>query len=261
METYRRFFRDIKKYREYLVTSISNELTTKYAKTVVGYLWWLLDPFLYMFIYVFIVNIALGRGAPGLPVFLFTGLLFWRWTSGSLAQCTNSIYGKRAILSNVYLPKTLFPLIKISINTVYFMFSIIVLLLVLLFYQVGFTWHFFEFFPILIVNMLLIFALGLWLAHLGVFYYDTDRILTFVLRFWYYVSPGLYDVTAVPLPYRYLLWLNPMTTIFVSSRNIFLYNQHPVYLGLLAWTIFSLIVIYFGLKKVHQFDRTYTKAL
>ncbi len=260
LETIRRFWADINKYREFILSSIVTELKTEYAKSYIGYLWWILDPVLFMFIYVFVVSIVLKRGGPGFPVFLFSGLLFWRWTSSSILRCTSSIVSKRSILSQIYIPKFILPLIRTGVDSIYFLFSILVLLLLLVIYKIPFTLHILEFIPIFLVQYLFIFGMGLWLSHMGVYYYDVDRVLGFILRVVYYLSPGLYALEAIPLPYRQWFWVNPLTTVMISSRNAFMYGKSPLYLNLLIWTIINLLLIYTGLKKLYKFDRTYAKV-
>ncbi len=140
------------------------------------------------------------------------------------------------------------------------LFSILVLLVLLIIFRIPFTLHMLEFIPIFAVQYLFIFGTGLWLAHLGVYYTDVERVLSFILRIFYYLSPGLYALDAIPLPYRNLFWANPMTTIMVSSRNAFMYGKSPVYIALLIWAVISLLLIYTGLRKLYRFDRTYAKV-
>lgn len=251
---------DLGKYWEYILNSINTEIRTEYSTSYVGYLWWILDPLLYMVIYIVVVTILLGRRPPDYPVFLFTGLLFWRWTSSAFIRCTNSIISKRNLLAQVYIPKFIFPLVRVVIESIYFLFSIFVLFALLIIYKIPFTLHFLEFVPLFFVQFLFIFGMGLWLSHLGAYYYDVDRVLSFILRVWYYVSPGLYSLASVPESYRHLFWLNPLTTIMESSRNVFLYGKSPVYPALAGLAVLSLVIIYFGLKKLREFDRVYTKV-
>jgi ABC-type polysaccharide/polyol phosphate export permease len=259
LEIIQKTIADLKKYQEYLFTSITTGMRTDFANTYIGYIWWILDPLLFMLVYVFVFQVIMGSKIPNYPVFLMCSLLFWRWISGSIAQSTSSIVNKKAILSQTYIPKFLLPLIKIGINSMYFLFSILVLLVFIVIYRIPVTWHFIEIIPLTVVSFLFCYAVGLWLAHLGVFYYDVERILQFVLRLWYYVSPGVYALANVPKSLTEVIWLNPLTPIFEGSRNVFLYGLSPDYKMLGIWTLISLVMIYFGLKKLRQFDKTYTK--
>ena len=255
----KRAITDINKYREYIVSSITTGIRSEYANSYLGYIWWVLDPLLFMLIYVFVVQIVLGRGGPQYPVFVFSALLFWRWAQSSIAKSTRSIISAKSILSQTYIPKFIFPFVMVTINSVYFLFSILILAFFLVFYRIPFTLHIFEFLPIFVVQFVLLLGLSLWLAHLGVYYYDVDRVLGFVLRLWYYVSPGLYPIEDVPERLQSLVWLNPLTTIFVSSRNVFMYGESPIYMGLLAWLIVGIILVITGLAVLYKFDKTYAK--
>lgn len=256
-----KFSIDLKRYKEYIQNSFFTELALDNSRSYLGFLWWLLDPLLYMLVYIILVSIILGRGGPDFPVFVFSGLLIWRWTSSTINQSINSISNKKNLINNVYLPKTLFPFIKNNVNAFYFLISLILLIPFLFIYRIQLTYHVIEIIPVIIVQYLFNFGVSLWLSHLGVLYFDVDKILRVVIRTWYYLSPGLYALEQIPEQFRPFIWLNPLTTTMVSSRNVFLYGEHPAYLGLLVWGIISLVIIYFGLRNIYIFDRTYAKVL
>jgi len=214
-----------------------------------------------MLIYIIVVSIIMGRGEPNFPVFVFSGLLIFRWSSNTIGQSTSSISSKKNIINNIYLPKTLFPFIKNNVNTFYFLISLALLIVLLVIYKIPPTWHYFEIIPVLVVQYLFNFGVSLWLSHLGIVFFDVDKILNVFLRAWYYLSPGLYALDRVPEEFRPFMWLNPLTTSIVSSRNVFLYGKSPVYLGLATWFLISVVLIYFGLRKVYQFDRSYAKVM
>ncbi|MHB8856329.1 MAG: ABC transporter permease [Bellilinea sp.] len=259
MEVIKHTIADLKKYKDYIHTSIITGIRTDFANSYIGYLWWVLDPLLFMLVYVLIFQVIMGNKTPNYPVFLMCSLLFWRWISSSIMHSTASIIQKKTILSQTYIPKFILPLIKISVDSVYFLFSIVVLVAMILIYRIPVTWHFFEIVPLFLVTFLFSYGIGLWLAHLGVYYFDVERILQFFLRIWYYLSPGVYAVAVVPDKLKGVIQLNPLTPIFESSRAIFLNNMSPDYKALAIWTAISLLLIFFGLRQLRRFDKTYTK--
>ena len=261
MISFLHFFNDLKKFKEYIINSFFTGLALDNSRSYLGFVWWVLDPLMYMLIYIIVVSVILGRGEPNFPVFVFSGLLIWRWTSNTINQSTKSIIAKKNIINNVYIPKFIFPFVKNNINTFYFLISIFLLIILLIIYKIPFTWHFIEFIPVMIVQYLFNFGVSLWLSHLGVIYFDVDKIINVFIRAWYYLSPGLYSLDRVPELVRPFMWLNPLTTTIVSSRNVFLYGKSPEYLGLLIWGVISLIIIILGLRKVYYFDRAYAKVI
>jgi ABC-type polysaccharide/polyol phosphate export permease len=250
-----------RKYKDFFLISVKAELTLEVSRSYLGYVWWILDPLLYMGIYIFVVSFIFQRGGPNYPVFVFSGLLIWRWTSSSLTESTNSIVRKKNLLDQVYLPKFILPMVQIVKNTLFYLFSLTILLLLIVIYKIPFTLHFFEIIPIVIIQTLFLFGLGLWFSHLGVYFYDFDKYIRFILRLWYYLSPGLYEIESVPEKLRPIMWLNPLTITMQGSRDLFMYNRSPNYLALSVLGVVSIVIIYSGLFKLDQFDRSYTKVI
>ncbi len=251
----------IKKYREYIIYAIRSELKLSLAGTYLGYVWWVLDPLMYMLVYVLVVQVIFERGGPLFPVYVFCGLLPWKWTSTSVVQSTSSIKSNASILSQVYMPKFILPLIKISVNAFYFLFGFIVLLVLLLFYGIPYSFHFFEVIFVVVPNFMFLLGMGFVFAHIGVYFKDIQNILTFTIRFWFYLSPILYDIVDIPDSIRFLWWLNPMTTFFISYRNVLMYNTSPLYLELSLWFLFSVSLSYIGLKLMYAYDKNYVKVI
>lgn len=254
-------YKDFLKYREYILYSVRSELKVQLSSTFLGYLWWILDPLMYMLVYMLVVMVIFRRGGPGFPVFVFAALVPWKWTVSSIMDAIGSIKSKSGLLHQVYIPKYVLTLIKLLINTCKFLFGILVLLILLPFFKIPYSFYNIGFFAVFIVNTLFIFSLSLIFAHLGVYFKDINNIMQFVTRLWFYLSPALYTVDSVPAKIRFLWWFNPMTTFYQSYRNVFLYNTYPLYKELLVWFIISFILTVIGLKKVYSFDKNYTKVI
>jgi len=165
------------------------------------------------------------------------------------------------ILKQVYLPKFLLPLINNTANLVYYIFGLTILIVMMPIFKVPYTIHIFEFLLVVAVQFIFLFGLGLILSHIGVYATDLKNVLSFSIRFWFYMSPVLYDVKDVPEKYQSLFYLNPMTTFFESYRNVFLYGCSPNYLLLGIWFLVSIVLTYYGLKLFKKYDRNYTKVI
>lgn len=261
MNAMKKFVNDIIKYKEYVIYSVRADLMLNLSGRYLGYIWWILDPVMYMLVYVVVVSFVFDRGEPNYPVFVFSALLIWKWVSQSINRNTNSIKSKSGILKQIYIPKAILPLIQVVVSSVYFMFGIVALLIILPFFGVGFTWHIIEFVVVFVVTFMLILGIGLNVAHLGVYFKDINNILAFGLRLWFYLSPGLYSIDRIPEAYRILWWLNPMTTIYRSSRNVLMHGTSPVYNMLALWFAIALLLIVYGINRLDINDRNYTKVI
>lgn len=261
MNVIRQVMADLKKYKEYIVYSTKSELKIQLSSTYLGYLWWLLDPLMYMLVYMFVVSVIFKSSVENFPIFVFCSVLSWKWTTSSMMESANCIKARAGILQVVYMPKFILPLIKSLVNAVKFLFGILILLLLIIIYKIPFSVHNLEFIFVFIVNFAVIQAMGFILSHLGVFFRDINNILSFVIRLWFYLSPGFYALDRIPENIRSLWWLNPMTPIFESYRNVFMYNRSPLYSQLSIWLLISIIVSYIGVKYLYKFDRNYTKVV
>lgn len=252
---------DFKNYKDYVIYTVKSELKVQVSGTFLGYFWWILDPLMYMLVYMLVVMIIFDRGGPDFPIYVFSALVPWKWTVSSINDSTSSIKGKANILHQVYIPKFLLPLIKCLINTSKFFFGVLVLMVMIPFFNIDYSLINLTFFVVFAVHFLFILGLSLNLAHIGVYFKDINNILSFSIRLWFYLSPALYQIADIPERVRFLWWFNPMTTFYASYRNLFMYGEHPEYLFLGIWTLVSLGLIYVGLRHLYKHDKIYTKVI
>ncbi len=257
---FKEFIKNLIKYKEYILYSTKVELKTKLSTSYLGYLWWILDPLLFMLIYMLVVLVIFKRTQENFHVFVFLGLLPWKWMSGVIQYSSISIKGKIKVLEQVYAPKYIFPLTRVLVDSVEFLISILIVIVMLLIFKIKITPHIFEFFVVFVINLLVLYSLTLPIAHIGVFFADIRNILQFVLRLGFYMSPILYDLNSIPEKFRFIWWFNPATPFILSYRNIFLYGKSPLYVMMGIWLIIGVIFMWAGLLLMMRFDKNYTKV-
>lgn len=253
-------WRALRRYRDYLWCAVTSDLRIQFSGTYLGAIWWLLDPLANMLVYVLVVQIIFERGGPNYPAFVFNGLLPWKWTATAIQQSADSIRAKSSVLMQVYMPKFLLPLQRSLVSTCDFLLGTVILVAMNLVYGGKISWHMLEFIPIVVVQFTVLLAIGMLVAHLGVFFRDIRSILGFVLRLFFYLSPTLYGLENVPKEIRAFWWLNPMTPIFTSYRQIFMQGRSPLYGPLIVWFLLSALLLVAGLRLLSRFDRAYTKV-
>ena len=192
--------RDIWSYRELLGQLIRKELKVKYKDSVLGFLWTLLRPLLYLLVYAVAIGIFLGSGRviPQFGIYLFTGLLAWTLFTDILGGTTGSIVGNAGLVKKVYFPRELFPLAVVGASVVNFLLQAVILVCA---YIV--TWTFPNPADLLLVPLamvaLVLFAtgLGLILAAGNVFLRDITYLVEVGLLLWFWMTPIVYDWTKV----------------------------------------------------------------
>ena len=86
------------------------DLRAEAAQNLMGMLWWVLEPLLYLLAFYLIFEVFLERGGPGFVGFLLCGLVFWRWFDASLNRSSAALLANGRLINQIYLPKWVFPL-------------------------------------------------------------------------------------------------------------------------------------------------------
>ncbi|MCL6451904.1 MAG: ABC transporter permease, partial [Acetobacteraceae bacterium] len=238
------------------------ELKVRNLGTYLGHLWWLLDPLMFMVVYVFLVVVVFDRGGPGYAIFVFSALVPWKWTTGCLNDSIASVRARSGLIQHIAIPKVVFPLTAVVVNTVRFAIGLGVLLVGAGLFGGRLTLATLVWLPlILLIHLAFNAGLALVLADAGVFLADIRNIMQFGLRLWFYVSPGLYAVGSFPQRYRFLLGLNPVTPLFEGYRTALL-GAPPPSPGTLSWlVVFSVFCMWYGLHRMERNDSRYAKVL
>ena len=219
------------------------------SDTLLGNLWWVLDPLLQMLVYVVLVSVVFQRGGPDYPLFVFAAILPWKWFSFTVQDAITSVTGGERLIKQLQFPKLVLPVSVAVASVANFLFGLIPLLaLMLLFYRDRLTPWVLVLPAIAAVQFVFGMAFAIALSALNVFYRDIGNLARHLLRLWFYLSPGLYGVDALqnldkehPTILRIFL-ANPFATLFTSYRNA-VYNGTGPDWGSLA----ILLVVSFGL--------------
>lgn len=255
------FIKQMKMNRDLIFHLVLSDLKSKTSRTYLGLLWWVADPILYMLIFYVLVHMILDRGGPNYPAFLFVGLIPLKWTISCLVDSVTSISSKNRIIQQIYVPKVIFVVVRLLVNTVKFIISMFVLMIFLWLYGIPVTVMFMYMPLIVIVHGFLLLTCMIYLAHLGVYVKDTKNVIQYATRVLLYLSPILYSIESVPQTLVGWIYVNPVTTLIISYRNIFLYQSDVQWGGLAVLSILSLIAFYLGLMLLARYDKQYAKVI
>jgi lipopolysaccharide transport system permease protein len=240
----------------YLVVS---DLKVIYKNKVLGFFWSLLDPLLMMLIYVVLVVFIFERGEPQYPVLLFTAILAWKWFTKSLSGAVTSITGNARLIQSVNFPRTILPLVGVSVGLVNYLLGLIVLIPLLFAFEAHFTVNMLWLPVLLVIQLIFTIGAAFFCAALGVYFRDLQNILQFLLRFWFYLSPGLYSIAdRIPEQYQTLYLINPFAALFTSYKNVLVLGLPPNIYVLLALAIGVVVLIggfIFFTRKEAQFAK------
>jgi ABC-2 type transport system permease protein len=196
------------------------DLKVRYASSMLGYLWSVLEPLLLAGIYWFIFTQIITRSVGQDPyiVFLLAGLLPWAWFNGAVTDAAKALNSEARLIRSTNAPREVWIVRVVLSKGIEFLLSLPVLFFFAFAYGAEMSWQLLLLVPAMLLLGLLAFGAGLLLAPLVVLVRDLERIVRLVLRLGFYASPVLFAVRDVPDPYDVLFAANPLAGIFELMR-------------------------------------------
>ena len=214
-------FKDIWAYRELLFFLTWRDVKVRYKQTALGAAWAILQPLFMMIIFTIFFGRLAGVGSSGIPypVFALAGLVPWTFFSNAITASGNSLVGSANLITKVYFPRLIVPTAAMLAGFVDFVLAFILLVLLMVYYQIVPTIQLL-FLPVLVLlTALFSLGVGTWFSALNVKYRDVRFALPFLIQLWLFVSSVILPSTAIPLKWRWLLTLNPMSGIIEGYRS------------------------------------------
>ncbi|HEU4920023.1 MAG TPA: ABC transporter permease [Candidatus Limnocylindrales bacterium] len=259
-------FREIWTHRRLARYLVRADLKKHGSDTLLGNVWWILDPLLQMAVYVVLVSIIFRIDKPDYPLFVFAAILPWKWFSTAVNDGITSVTSRERIIKQVKFPKIVLPVAAAVGGVVNFLFGLIPLFgLMLLFYSDRFS-AFVVLIPIIAaVQFVFSLATAIIASAINVFFRDIANVARHGLRLWFYLSPGLYALSDVGgrmdgLVGR-VLSLNPWTPLFESYRAVVYHETFPDWFGLGALLLVSLVVLCGAMLFFKRLEPAFAKVL
>jgi ABC-type polysaccharide/polyol phosphate export permease len=240
---------------------VVTDLKLQYRNKWLGVLWTILDPLMMMVVYVIVVVVIFGQSNPRYPAEIFTALISWRWFNQTVSRSAGGITGKARLIQTVAFPKVLIPISSALEGLVTYGFGLLALVPILFVFKATLTIQLL-WLPVIVAAQLL-FTLGVAMAvaAVGVYFLDLENLLTFGLRMWWYLSPGMYAVeNRIPDAYRWLFMLNPFSGLFISYKNVLVYGLPPSPYVVIAPAL-GIIMIVIGLRAYVKLDASFAKEV
>lgn len=228
-------------YRDLYYMNVKRDLITQYKQTIMGPLWYVIQPMLTTIMYMLVFGGLAGISTDGVPqpLFYLCGVCLWTYFSSCFTSCSNVFTANQNVFGKVYFPRLVVPLGSVTSNLIRFAIQFGLFLVVFVYYIVvkdyvpsfGFfndygcvLGTFLTFLlPILLVFMVGMHALswGLIITSLTTKYRDLTLLVTFGVQLLMYATPVIYPLSFAPVQYRVFLNANPLTPIFEAFKYAF----------------------------------------
>jgi len=223
----KRYLKQMSVRRDLLLYLVTSGLRAQHRNSFLGYFWWLLDPLLGVVIYYFVVAIVFRRGGGDYVLSLVIGMIVWRFLQSAVVGGTKSIVSQAGIISQVYLPKAIFPVGGVLTQLINFGFGLVVVALFLVAHRHLPGWSVLWLPVIILIQLVMVTAITLVVAYVGAFVRDMDNLINHLMRIWFYGSPIIWSENIVSERWRWVLTANPMTYILSGYKNALLYDMAP----------------------------------
>lgn len=216
--------KELRRYRDLFYFLVWRDIKVLYAQTVLGFAWAILNPAIQILVFSVIFGRVANIETDGIPYVLFStvAIIPWTYMSEAMTAASQSLVSGKQILGKIYFPRVLFPLTPILAKLVDFSISLLILVLVMVYYRVHPTWNLLML-PVLMVSMILVpTGIGMWLAALAIRYRDVKFAMTFLIKMLIYSAPIVYTASAIPENIRFWYSLNPIVGVIEGFRSCLL---------------------------------------
>jgi len=256
-------FKEILEYKDLLYFLILKDIKARYAQSVIGIGWAIIQPLFFMLVFTVIFGKLAKIDSEGVPyqIFSFTALVPWTFFSNAMSDSSNSLSANLALITNIYIPRILIPLSVTIGKFIDFFISFLILIGLLVFYQYLPDQKILLIFMYIFLMFMSAFAFGLILGTMAIQYRDIKYALPFGIQLFMYASPVAYSTNMLPEKYHIIYALNPMVTVIEGFRNIFLNTGNISFEMIVVSFLTSFLLMLIGVVYFSKTERIFADVV
>lgn len=252
------------RYRDLYYMYVKRDIITVYKQTILGPLWFLIQPVLTTIMYMFVFGGLAGISTDGVPqpLFYMSGILLWNYFNAAFMVSSNVFTANASVFGKVYFPRLVVPLSGITSNLIKFGIQLVLFIIIYLYYYIQginltINWSILLF-PILILMIALhAMSWGLIISALTTKYRDLTQLIAFGIQLFMYLTPVIYPLSAAPEKYRIFISLNPLTPIFETFKYSCMGSGSLDWIGLGYSFIVLMITLFISIIIFNRVERNF----
>ena len=258
-------------YRDLLVMYVKRDIVTFYKQTILGPLWFLVQPLLTTIMFMFVFGGIAGISTDGLPqpLFYMAGLLCWNYFADCLSRCSDTFNANQNIFGKVYFPRLVVPISIVISNLVKMGIQLGLFVVIYIYYLCsGYVSQINSYALLLPLLILMLSGLGLGfgllISSMTTKYRDLKFLITFGVQLWMYITPVIYPLSVMKENYAKYMWFivaNPLTSIIETFKYGFLGE------GTFSWWylgysfLFTVIIMVWGILTFNKVQRSFMDVI
>lgn len=212
--------KEIYKYRELLVELVKRDIKIKYRRSILGILWSVLNPLLFMAVMTIVFSTIFKSNIENFPIYFLCGQIIFAFFSESTSIAQTAVLGNSSLIKKVYIPKYIFPIAKVCSSLVNAGFSLIAILIMMIFLQYVPPVTVLLFIVPIFYTFIYSIGISLLLSSLAVFFRDTIHLYSLFLMVLSYFSAVFYPVDIIPEQFQIFIRFNPIYVFIDYFRQI-----------------------------------------
>ena len=215
------------KYRPLIRELVTRDLKVKYRRSVLGYMWSILNPLLMMLLQTLVFSYMFRFDIPNFPLYLICGNTLFNFFNESTNMGMGSVLGNASLIKKVYVPKFIFPISRVVSSFVNLLFSLAAILLVMLITRSPFYWTILLVWAPLLLLLAFCCGMAVLLSALAVYFRDLQYLYGILTMAWMYATPLFYPLSALPPFMVPVIKLNPLYHYINCMRCLVMYGTLP----------------------------------
>mgnify|MGYP003616292594 FL=1 len=250
-------------YRDLLVLFVRRDFVTVYKQTILGPLWFFIQPLLTTITFTIIFGNVAQLSTDGAPkiVFYMAGITLWGYFSTCLTTVSGVFNANAGIFGKVYFPRLIMPLTIVISNLMKFGVQFLLFVCFVGYFTLQNQIHpnsWILLTPLIIVLMALIsMGIGLILSSMTTKYKDLNQLIGFGVQLFMYATPVIYPSSSVPSAYQWVVELNPLVGLFDYMRFAYLGVGEFTILDLVYPSLFSIVILAIGVLVFNKTQKTF----
>ena len=213
--------REVTTRRRLIGYLVAADMKKRGSDTILGNLWWILDPILQMAVYLVFIEIISHKSTPDYPLFIFAAIVPWKWYSAVVTDAMNAVISQEKLIKQIAFPKLVLPIAMTNAGVVGFAWGLVPLLAIALLSSNRLSIHLLWVPVIAGVQYVFTLASAILISAANVFFRDLGNAIGHALRLWWFLSPGLYAIS--------------------SLRETQFMQEHPIISFLAGWNPFAVL--------------------
>ena len=253
--------KEIYAYREMIFSMVQKDLRGRYKGSFLGFLWTFINPLLQLLVYNLVFSI-IRSGVDKYYLFLFVALIPWIFFSSAITGGSVSVIAQKDLVKKIYFPNEVIPISYVTSCFVNMLLGFVVVIGVVIYSGVHISPLALLCLPVvMIVEYFLALGIAMITSAVTVYFRDLEHILTIIAMAWMYITPVVYDIEICPTEYRWIMHINPMTSVIIAFRDILYYGRVPEMMTLLEAVVLGVVFLLIGCLVFRKLKRRFAEEL